>query len=85
MLEWIAENYQPISVGFGSLAALWALVRLLMSGIEARDSYIENNQRMRFQAEFFDRNHQVILDLQKDVAALRENYAANNGRVIDRD
>ena len=85
MLEWIAEYYQPISVGFGSLAAVWALVRLFMAAVTQLVLYVENNQRMKYQAEFFDRNHQEIIDLKKDVAALRENYAANNGRVIDRD
>ena len=91
MLEWIAEYYQVISVVFGTCAAVLVICRLGLIAIRSLIRFIEHEQRNKWQAEFFDRNHTEIKEykqkseremkkLSDDIARLREDYAANNGR-----
>ncbi len=80
MLEWIAEYYQVISVVFGTCAAVLVICRLGLIAIRSLIRFIEHEQRNKWQAEFFDRNHAEIKELRDDIALLREDYAANNGR-----
>ncbi len=89
MSDFIANNYQVISVSFGLLAALFVLFRVSIMGLKSLVNYIEHEQRNKWQAEFFDRNHGTIEDLRKeikenkaDIALIKENYAANNGKLI---
>jgi hypothetical protein len=89
MSEFIANNYQVISVSFGLLAALFVLFRVSIMGLKSLVNYIEHEQRNKWQAEFFDINlgsidslRQEIKELERDIALLKENYAANNGKLI---
>ena len=80
MLEWIAEYYQVISVVFGFCAALLVISRLTLIGLRSLVRFIEHEQRNKWQSEFFDRNYTEIKEMRDDIALLKENYAANNGR-----
>ena len=82
MSDFIANNYQVISVSFGLLAALFVLFRVSIMGLKSLVNYIEHEQRNKWQAEFFDRNHEEIIKMKADIALIKENYAANNGRLI---
>jgi hypothetical protein len=83
MIEWIDNNYQIISVGFGLCAALFIILRVSLLGLQSLINYIEHEQRNKWQSEFFDRNHQEIKEMQKDINLLKQVYAAENGEVID--
>ena len=83
MLEWIAEYYQVISVVFGCCAAVLAVFKLGHIILRSLIRFIEHEQRNKGQAEFFDRNYQEIKEMRDDIALLKENYAANNGRRIN--
>jgi hypothetical protein len=82
MSEFIANNYQVIGVSFSLLAALFVLFRVSIMGLKSLVNYIEHEQRNKWQAEFFDRNHEEINKMKSDIALIKENYAANNGRLI---
>ena len=89
MSEFIANNYQVISVSFAFLAALFVLFRVSIMGLKSLVNYIEHEQRNKWQAEFFDINlgsidslRQEIKELERDVSVLKQNYAANNGKLI---
>jgi hypothetical protein len=84
MIEWIDNNYQIISVGFGLCAALFIILRVSLLGLQSLINYIEHEQRNKWQSEFFDRNHQEIKEMQKDINLLKQVYAAENGEVIDK-
>ena len=89
MSDFIANNYQVISVSFGLLAALFVLFRVSIMGLKSLVNYIEHEQRNKWQAEFFDINlgsidslRQEIKELERDVSVLKQSYAANNGKLI---
>ena len=95
MSDFIANNYQVISVCFGLLAALFVLFRVSIMGLKSLVNYIEHEQRNKWQAEFFDLNHNdnnefkkeirlQIKELERDIALIKENYAANNGKLINK-
>jgi hypothetical protein len=84
MIEWIDNNYQIISVGFGLCAALFIILRVSLLGLQSLINYIEHEQRNKWQSEFFDRNHQEIKEMQKDINLLKQVYAAENGEVIEK-
>jgi hypothetical protein len=84
MIEWIDSNYQIISVGFGLCAALFIILRVSLLGLQSLINYIEHEQRNKWQSEFFDRNHQEIKEMQKDINLLKQVYAAENGEVIEK-
>ena len=84
MIEWIDNNYQIISVVFGLCAALFIILRVSLLGLQSLINYIEHEQRNKWQSEFFDRNHQEIKEMQKDINLLKQVYAAENGEVIDK-
>ncbi len=83
MLEFVEEYYQIISVVFGLLAALFVIFRVLIIGLKSLINYIEHEQRMSFQSEFFDRNHLEIEEMKKELSLLKQEYAANNGKLIN--
>jgi len=83
MLEFIREYYQVISVTFGLLAALFVIVRVFILGLKSLIRYIEHEQRNKWQAEFFDRNHLEIEEMKKDLCLIKQKYAANNGKLIN--
>ncbi len=82
MSEFIANNYQVISVCFGLLAAILVVVRVSVLGLKSLVNYIEHEQRNKWQAEFFDRNHEEIQQIRADVSLLKETYAACEGKVL---
>ena len=79
MIEWVENNYQIISVSFGLCAALFIIIRVSVMGLKSLVNYIEHEQRNKWQAEFFDRNHQEIKEMHKDITMIKEVYAAKNG------
>ncbi len=83
MIDWIDSNYQIISVTFGLCAALFIILRVSVMGLKSLVNYIEHEQRNKWQAEFFDRNHQDLKQLHRDVNKLKQIYAAKNGDIID--
>jgi len=84
MIEWVESNYQIITFIFGLCAALFIVLRVSVLGLKSLVNYIEHEQRNKWQAEFFDRNHQEIKEMQKDINMMKQVYAANNGEVIDK-
>ena len=82
MSEFIANNYQVISVCFGLLAAILVVVRVSVLGLKSLVNYIEHEQRNKWQAEFFDRNHEEIQQIRADDSLLKETYAACEGKVL---
>ena len=82
MSEFIENNYQVISVCFGLLAAILVVVRVSVLGLKSLVNYIEHEQRNKWQAEFFDRNHEEIQQIRADVSLLKETYAACEGKVL---
>jgi hypothetical protein len=94
MSDYIANNYQVISVCFGSLAAIFVLLRVSLLGLKSLVSYIESNQRMQYQAEFFDRNHQEKIDdrafynselkeIKSEINAIKLKYATDKCESIN--
>jgi hypothetical protein len=71
-------------VGFGLCAALFIILRVSLLGLQSLINYIEHEQRNKWQSEFFDRNHQEIKEMQKDINLLKQVYAAENGEVIEK-
>ncbi len=84
MIEFVENNYQIISVTFGLCAALFVILRVSVMGLKSLVNYIEHEQRNKWQAEFFDRNHQEIVEMHRDINMLKQVYAAKNGEVIKR-
>lgn len=84
MIEWVESNYQIIKVVFGLCAALFIILRVSLLGLQSLINYIEHEQRNKWQSEFFDRNHQEIKEMQKDINLLKQVYAAANGEVIEK-
>ena len=85
MIEWVESNFQIITFIFGLCGALFIIIRVSVLGLKSLVNYIEHEQRNKWQAEFFDRNHQEIKEMQKDINLLKEVYAAENGQVIKSD
>jgi hypothetical protein len=85
MIEWVGSNHQIIRVAFALCGALFIIIRVSVMGLKSLVNYIEHEQRNKWQAEFFDRNHQEIKEMQKDINLLKQVYAAENGQVINSD
>ena len=82
-IEQFFTDYEHTAWAFFSVVGfLFILYRMALGGLKALVLYIESNLRMKYQAEFFDRNHGEIKELRDDMTKIKEIYAAANGRAV---